>query len=495
MSIIMLILFFSGCSIVPKPISEGVFSEQAQNDRQTVIKNQEIVSGPISLYEAIARALKYNLDFHLEVAEKILSQRELDVSRYELLPQLVSTLNYNSRDNFSGASSRSLLTGVESLQTSTSSDRDVLSADLSLTWNILDFGLSYVRARQAADRVLISEEEKRKVVNRLVQDVRTAYWRAVSNDRLLDKLESLMLKVNEAIQESKKIEVERLDRPLTALTYQRELISIKRELEELQRDLSLAKIQLAALMNISPGENYELVIPERDTAIKSIDLSPQLMEQLALENRPELREVSYEQRINSYEAKAAILNLLPGMKLNFGKSYNNNSFLFNKNWLAYGAQVSWNLLNTLKAPATSRQLKAREKVLEARRLALSMAVMTQVHVSLAQYYHSTKEYETAADYYATQEKIFAQLETAAKLNTVSRQSLIREEMNMLVAEVKYDIAYSDLQNAYASIFAAIGANPLIENGYEKPLEEIAVDLKEKFEMQSLHEQIFQIKMQ
>ena len=495
MSIIMLIFFFSGCSTVPKPISGGEFSEQAQKDRQNVIRNQEPVTRPISLYEALARALKYNLDFHLEVAEKILSQRELDVSRYELLPQLVSNLNYSSRDKFSGASSRSLLTGVESLQTSTSSERDVLSADLSLTWNVLDFGLSYVRTKQAADKVLISEEEKRKVVNRLVQDVRTAYWRAVSNDRLIKKLESLMEKVKEAIEESKKVEVERLDRPLTALTYQRELIGIKRELEELQRDLSLAKIQLAALMNLSPGEDYDLVIPERTTHVNSIDLSPQLMEQLALENRPELREVSYESRINSYEAKAAILSLLPGMKLNFGKNYNSNSFLFNQNWLAYGAQVSWNLLNIFKLPATNRQLTAREKVLEARRLALSMAIMTQVHVSLAQYYHSGKEYKTAADYYITQKKILAQLEAATKLNTVSRQSLIREEMNMLVAEVKYDIAYSDLQNAYASIYAAIGTDLLVEDGYTSSLDGLTAELKEKLEMQSLHEQIFHIDMQ
>ena len=495
LSALALMVLFTGCSIVPKPIAGDVFEEQAKADRQAVTRNQEPVTTSITLYEAIARALKYNLDFHLELAEKILSQRELDISRYELLPQLVSNFGYSGRDKFSGASSRGLQDGLTSLRTSTSSDRDVLSGDLSLTWNVLDFGVSYVRAKQAADNVLISEEEKRKVVNRLVQDVRTAYWRAVSNDRLIDKLQSLMVKVKQAIEESKQIEIERLDRPLTALTYQRELIGIKRELEELQRDLSLAKIQLAALMNLDPGESYSLAIPERTSEIKSIGISPQLMEQLALENRPEIREVTYRKRINSYEAKAAILQLLPGIDLNFGKNYNSNSFLFNKNWLGYGAKVSWNLMQLFRFPATSRELKTREKVLDARRLALSMAIMTQVHVGLAQYEHSKREYVTAADYYETQKKILQQLVTAAELDTVSQQSLIREEMNMLVAEVKYDIAYSDLENAYASIFAALGLDPFPGEGYLEPLESLTSVLEKKFETLSLHDQIFFMKVE
>ena len=45
----------------------------------------------------------------------------------------------------------------------------------------------------------IAEEQKRKVVNRIVQDVRSAYWRAVSNDRLIAQLEELMIRVKAAI--------------------------------------------------------------------------------------------------------------------------------------------------------------------------------------------------------------------------------------------------------------------------------------------------------
>lgn len=494
--IIVLTLFISGCSFIPIPFTQDELKEQASKDKVLVTQNQEPVDGSITLYESIARALKYNLDFHLEFAEKILSETELDLSRYDLLPQLVARSGYDGRDKFSGASSQSLLTGVQSLSTSTSSNRDIFTSDLKLTWNVLDFGLSYIRANQNADRVLIAEEEKRKVINRIVQDVRTAYWRAVTNDRLSNKVEKLLERVSKAIEQSKQVEIQRLDRPLTALTYQRELIGIKRELEELQRDLSLAKIQLAALMNLRPGEDYQLVIPDRTNVVDKVDISPEMMEQLSLENRPEIRTVSYEERINKKEAKAAILSLLPGLDINFGKNYTSNSFVFNTNWLSYGAQISWNLLNAFKLPATNRELDARAKVLEARRLALSMAIMTQVHVSLAQYEHSQREYKTAVDYFSTQQKILEQLQSGVSAKTVTEQSLIREEMNMMVAEVKYDIAYSDVENAYAGIYAALGIDPFpIEVDVDvNSVDALTSSVMTYFEGLSLHEQIFSMKV-
>lgn len=492
--IVFISLFMSGCSLVPVYFTQEELQEQAKNDKVAVTQNQEAVDGPITLYESIARAIKYNLDFHLEYSEKILAEAQFDISKYELLPQLVASTGYNSRDKFSGSSSRSLIDGTQSLQSSTSSDRDIFTSDLSLTWNVLDFGLSYIRAKQSADRVLIAEEEKRKIVNRIVQDVRTAYWKAVSNDRLIVRVDELLVRVSKAIEESKQIEMERLDRPLTALTYQRELIGIKRELEKLQSDLSLAKIKLAALMNLRPGESYELVIPERTEAVDKVDISPEMMEQLALENRAEIRTISYEERINRQESKAALLSLMPGLDINFGKDYSTNTFLFHNNWLSYGAQVSWNLLNIFKLPATNRSIEAKTKVLEARRLALTMAIMTQVHVSLAQYEHSQREYSTAADYFLTQEKILYQLELGVSANTVTEQSLIREEMNMMVAEIKYDIAYSDVENAYASIFAALGIDPFPINTDTSSISVLTDSIMKYFSGLSLHEQLFSMKV-
>jgi len=236
-----------GCSVIPIPFTQEEISTRAEEDKSRLTVDQEPVTQAISLYEAMARALGYNLDLRLELFKKTLASRQLDLTRYEQLPDLVASVGYDSRDNFSGASSTSLTTGQQSLESSTSADKDIISADLGLSWNILDFGVSYYRAQQAADRVLIAEEQKRNIINRILKDVRIVYWRAVSNDRLIHRLEELMVRVTQALEDSKQVENKRLSTPLAALTYQRELIDNKEELQELYEGLSLAKIQLASL--------------------------------------------------------------------------------------------------------------------------------------------------------------------------------------------------------------------------------------------------------
>ncbi|RKZ48839.1 MAG: TolC family protein [Gammaproteobacteria bacterium] len=472
-----------GCSVIPVPFTQDEISTRAEEDKSQLTVDQEPVTKAISLYEAMARALGYNLDLRLELFKKTLATRQLDLTRYEQLPDLVASVGYDSRDNFSGASSTSLTTGQQSLESSTSSDKDVISADLGLSWNILDFGVSYYRAQQAADRVLIAEEQKRNIINRILKDVRIVYWRAVSNDRLIHRLEDLMIRVTQALEDSKQVEYKRLSTPLAALTYQRELIDNKEELQELYEGLSLAKIQLASLMNLPLGEEYELVVNERPEDIPSLGYTPQFMELLALENRSELREISYQKRINSQETRAALLSLLPGIDLNFGKNYSDNSFLFNTNWLSFGARVSWNLLNVFKYPATKRVAETQAEILDAQRLALSMAILTQVHIGLAQYEHAKNKYLTAADYNETQIKILEQIQTAAEVDAASQQDLIREEMNALVSEVRYDIAYAELEGAYANSYAAMGIDPSFDNLDTENIESLAKSLEYFFEAQ------------
>ena len=186
-----LILLLAGCFVKPEVLTPEEIQTRANQDLDIFMKDQEPVTGPIDLYQAVARALKYNLEVRVEVMEEMLAHQQLDAAHYSMLPRLVATARFDERSNFAGGTSISLLTGQESLEASTSSEKDVLQTDLTLTWDMLDFGLSYIRAKQVSDDVLIAEEEKRRVGARVVRDVRRAYWRALSAERLLKQLDAL----------------------------------------------------------------------------------------------------------------------------------------------------------------------------------------------------------------------------------------------------------------------------------------------------------------
>jgi outer membrane protein TolC len=440
---------------------ELVSFSQDKRDRVTI--DQEPISGPVGLYEAMARALKYNLDQRVELMDIALKNQQLQVAHYSLLPGVVANSGYVDRNNYSGGNSVELLgsntTGAESLRSSTSSEKDVRSADLSMSWHVLDFGLSYVRAKQAADEVLISREKRRKVINRIIEDVRSAYWKAVAAERTLAGLRKLSRRVKRALSDSRKLAERAEASPLTALTYERELREIQREINGLQGDLVTAKAQLAALINVEPGTEFRLAIPSRIRPPKRIKLGAGEMISTALMARSELREVAYRSRINENEAHAAVLQMLPGISFTAAPNFNSNDFLFNKHWLSWGARASWNLINVFNYPARKAEVMARDDLLDARALAVTMAVMTQVHVSRARLVHARRKYRAATDFYDVQWRIARQIRSSLTAGKVSEQTAIREEMNTLVARVKRDLAFVELQNAFANVYASMGMDP------------------------------------
>ena len=73
--------------------------------------------------------------------------------------------------------------------------------DIGFTWNALDFGLSYVRAGQQANRYLISKELERKAIHNLTKEVIYAYWKTLSADELLAEINPLMDRVNQALED------------------------------------------------------------------------------------------------------------------------------------------------------------------------------------------------------------------------------------------------------------------------------------------------------
>ncbi|HSV29499.1 MAG TPA: TolC family protein, partial [Candidatus Omnitrophota bacterium] len=156
-------LMLTGCAVTPEPFTMDEHKARAEQDVAALKKDQEAIKAPLSLYDAMARAVKYNLDHRLKVMEEAFNERQLTTANLSMLPALTAKAGYEGRNNQSGSSSRSLLTGAQSLETSSSLDRDRFVYDYGLSWNVLDFGVSYIRAKQQADRLLIVQERKRKV--------------------------------------------------------------------------------------------------------------------------------------------------------------------------------------------------------------------------------------------------------------------------------------------------------------------------------------------
>ncbi len=483
MTLVSVLVGLNSCAIKPIPLTTDEVHSRAKADRAVLTKDQEPISGPIDLYEAMARALKYNLDARVELMHKMLAQTQLDLSHYAMLPRLAANAGFDGRNNFTGGVARSLLTGNQILEPFTSAEKNIFSADLSLSWNVLDFGMSYIRAKQAADDVLIAEEERRRVANRVMQDVRATYWRAVSAERILPSLKMLDEWVKNALEQAQAVHDEKLSAPLVPLQYRLDLLNTQRYIQQLFRELSTAKLELAALINLPPGQEHEMVlmVPAREARTLNLPLDMTVLEDRALVARPELRMIDYRRRINARETKAAILEMLPSLNLQAGGNYNSNSFLFNNNWAAYAARTSWNLLNIFRYPARAKTIEAQDKILHTQNLALTMAIMSQVHVSVAQVAQAKKEISTTRLYYDTQSEITEQTRLAWRTARLSEQTVLREQVRQVAAQLRYDAVEAVLQTAWASLLAAVGEDVLPNDlMQEQSVSDLAIEIRTRW---------------
>jgi outer membrane protein TolC len=447
-----------GCTVSPRPLTESELQDRAVDTTLRATAGQEPVSKPVSLDEAMARALKYNLSARIETAETILKVRQLELANAAQLPNLVADLDYSGRNNWDGASSRSLLTGLQSLEPSTSVDRHLVRSDLRLSWNILDFGLSYVRAHQAADQALIAEERRRKAIHNLVQEVRATFWKAVAAEKLSGKLAGFARRIDAAQRSEQAIERGGTSSPLVALTYQRELLEAQIELQRLNRELGASKTQLAALMNLPPGTNFALSPGGGPPPLPQTLPPAREMMSLALLQRPELRQAGYSSRINEREAEAAVLELLPGIGPFASVDYDSNTFAFENNWLAAGAKASWNLMKIFSYRQKSAAIEAEGDALDNKALATAMAIVMQVQVSRLNYSLSRKSYYLAKNLYDVENRIFRQMSAAQAAGAIGEQSLLRQELRLAAAEAKKDIRYADYESAFGTLFVSIGGS-------------------------------------
>ncbi len=450
----------AGCAIKPKALTSDELATFANHNLKDVTADQAPLGRVVTLREALARAIKYNLDYKVEQFDQALKLKDLNVFKSNMMPGILADAGYSGRSNVNAATSQSAQTGQLFLQSATSQDRNDLAGDLDFSWNVLDFGLSYVEAKQAANKAEIAAEEKRKVLARIVSDVRTAYWRALSAQHLVARLRSLEARINRSLHENREIVHDQDTSPVAALTNERELLEIQHQAEQIEGNLETAKAQLAALMNVAPNTKYRVAETRLPHLPRLFHANYQALVRVALTQRPEMREVQYKLRINAEEGQKALVKLLPGVQIFAGPSFDTNSFLLHSSWLGWGAKAAWNVVNIFKYPAAQDQIGAQDDVLHERALAVTMAVMTQVYVSRMEYDHFIHELATTTRFLEVQRQIVRQLRAQKAANLISDQTLIREQMNLLVAEAKRDIVLSSLQQAAGAIYQAVGIDPV-----------------------------------
>ena len=348
--------------------------------------------------------------------------------------------------------------GSETLEGSTSTERTNEFSDLVFTWNTLDFGLSYYTAQQSSNEVLIAEERRRKTIQNISQDVIDAFWKAWMAQSLEPKINALIAESSGALASSRDLVARGVQDSDSALSLQSSILNTINALVEMRERVDLGKARLGALLNIRPGTDFRVSPPSTLDIPSDLSKSVDEISQQALLNRPELREEDYRKRVTQLEVKKAILKMFPQLTFSTGYYRNENEFLVNNDWTQVGADLSWDLLGILNANAEKRFQQASVDVADARRVALSLAVMTQVYLGVSRYQLARTRYASASELYQIRARLARNSRTGG-----SRASGIEEldsRAAALAAEMRRNLAFAETQAAFARVINSAGIDPI-----------------------------------
>jgi hypothetical protein len=229
-------------------------------------------------------------------------------------------------------------------------------------------------------------------------------------------------------------------------------------LESVNRELSASRIELASLIGATPGQLMALVEPERSSSTL-LEIDVREMEETALLNNASLREEHYNVRIAALQTRKNLVRMLPGISLDYGSYYDDDDFLIFETWRQGGLRVTYDLFSLMALPRQKRAGAAAEMVAENRRMALQMAVLTQVHMGRNYYASVLRQYERAEQIASIDDQLLTLSANNASSGVGSDLTRVAANVVAIMSGVRKYQAIARVEEAASQLQATLGLEP------------------------------------
>ena len=416
---------------------------------------------PLTLSDVIRVGLENNLDMRIS---KIMGEIADDTSlaeKLKMLPGLNVEGNLSRNSEYNIKEYKNLTTGERVLGNSISEEKTRKTISAGLSWNILDFGLSYIRARQAAVATEIQKMERLRQAQTLALDISAAFWKAVLAEQDLEYIREMETQVRGYKENADQMLAEKRMDPLAAKGIEKQMVDLSIVAAKLQAEISGARIELCKLMGLPPATSFTLSRAESfhaylDALPKADQIVPEKIEEIALRNRPELFSADMQEAIQQDEAKAVLVSMFPGISFNATWFYDDNSYLINNDWTNVGVSLAANLLSI---PSKYMQWKAKDKsitVAKVQRLMLTAGIIAQVHMSLHDYNVKEKQfalYDRSFGIASDLLNLSKEHQSAGKMSDTAVSQRMLENM---LSKLERNRSLVDLLNSYNMLLVSLG---------------------------------------
>jgi len=474
------LVLLAGCATATAPMGGREYTEKLQNDLAVAVQKTDHVMR-MTLDEALDLAVKRNLDVQVALMEELIRSGEYNIEKLSLLPHVEIGGSYQGRNNAGASSSRSALTGVQSLEPSVSTDRHRRTMQLETSWNILDAAVTVAHARTASDRVLIAHERRRKVLQNLAQDVYVAFWRAAAEQETAQKHAALLKEADQRLADLEQALKKGALPHESGLQKKEELLRKRNALAEKRRGVAQAMLELKTLLGLSPQDRVELRLPQKNWltagSFPKLEQDIEQLQETALMNRPEIKEAFLKERIALRDIKSTVLETLPGARFFLGLNKDSNSFLSDQDWTNFSVSLSATLMDLFTLPQRYEHAKNKKTLSDKQRYALLVAVIAQVHVAKQQLEERRVLFSQVDEQSGNYKKILRSERRKRDAGLGSDLSVLNTELDYALLQWDRISAYQTTQHAYARMLNSLGVDVWQDAGNEDEAKKAKKDQK------------------
>lgn len=446
-------LLLTGCMRSQTEL-ETTRAEHADEDLDKILERAAVPDHPLTLNEVLEIALKSNLDILVKELDYAFEYELATGSKYKMLPSLIAEGEISYRNKNTGSSSESL-TNQPPAPPSISSQQHVNRYDITFTWKLLDFGISYYRARQQANKAVSKRFDIERQRQNVIMGVVEHFWKARAAMKGISGSQELLKKAKQ-YQETREKDVEaRVVSTIEGYRTEAQLIRAILQMQVFEKSYHREMSELSNLMGLHP--NIPFTLAEEPLDPITVHLMPvEDLEELALTNRPELYTADMEALSYTDDIRIALLQVFPDPNLFVGNFYDSNRFLVYKRWLIAGLRWSWNLLSV---PSHIQEMISADTHLDmskASRLAISVGILTQLHLAYIQFSYNLDEYQWNDKLRGVQRRLLASAEKEHEIGELGGLDLLQIGIDTLIAEIDTISTYGETRLSIERINNSIG---------------------------------------
>lgn len=421
---------------------------------------------PLSIDDVRRRTLTHNSEYARAQNQLMETVRKAGMRGKDFLPQAYANSYGTWRNNASASVGKKIDDTSAAMPKDfyTAQDQATARSNLTTSWDLLEIGLSGFKANRRAINAYSQGEQNQYQCNKMMVDVENAYWRTVAYEQAEKKSAWLKSRVAYALNLSQQRADETPETRLQELMFQRELIDINRWYQSLYRSLLSAKPELARLMNVPAGTNFELESSRLPAKLGG--LGKQTATDLiatAYQNRPEIRQALYQTDLTKLKNEEDLWRHLPAMRFFLGANHNTNSFVLNQDFASAGLNLSWDILRLGQIGETKRNGKLALDAQKRQTEILASAVMAQVMIAREQMHKLDYDLTLAWKALSVQGKITDDLISDVKSGDKPEIYLIKEELMRELSFIREQMARAELHTAKARLEQSIGVVPTCQS--------------------------------